>query len=210
MKILFIALILFAFTSLLMAQQIRNERLIKQNDGQTMVRSTRRGEGGSIQNTLIPGHQTHRIRLHDTENNSNFSVRFYLKEFQSDSVRTEIIGFHPSSRSIYINEMIIGLKSNNWLSIIMQIPGLRSYHFVFPKENERLKWIFFPETPFAKNVPIALIYSESPNDDTLETRFNELFASECFRSLNDKKEIIKRIKAITEHFHFLFYDIVQK
>lgn len=211
MKRIFITLFFIFYTSILFAQQIINERTYYKDGKEIKLVTTRRGDKyNPFQEMLTPGHETKKIRMQDSINNSDFEVKFYLEKYVNNVVEKEDKALHTSFKSTYVNELIINRMTNDWLSIFMQTPSFNWAYYLYPEENSRYKWKIFKETPFEKDVPIFLIYCENPDDDSTEKNIEKLFTSPSFINLNDKDKIVKQIKAISDHFYLFLYDVISK
>jgi len=215
MKILFITLF-FSLTSLSIAQQIVNERDFIEalerwpGEGEIRVVTTRIDEGSSWQDKLTPGHEIKKVNLKAEINKSDFDVKYFLEEYLNNHVKTEDMAWHSSFRSSYVGEIIINRMTDNRLSIIMQSPAYIAFRYMLPKEKSHYKWKIFTETPFEKNAPVCLIYSENPDDTTLEQKVEKLFSSPSFKNLKDKDIIAEQIKTVTNHFYLFLYDVIIK
>ena len=217
MKIVFSIFLLF-FNILAVSQQIVDEKIKTLPNGRKVkLVTTLSSERPMFQDMLTPGYERHRIILQDSINKSDFEVKYYLEEHQSDYLKTEGMALHPSSNSYYINELIINRMTNNFISIILQIPGFTQCHYIpsidnndFSVKTNHLKWKIFTETPFTKNVPVFVIYSENPDKDIKEKKMDRLFQSPSFKTLKDKDKIINQIKSVTDYFFIVFYDVVLK
>ena len=221
MKKLFIYSFFFFITSLTIAQEIVNEKTVIKDGKTYKVVTTKKGEGSPIPSDMLtPGHETHKIRLQDSINKSDFNVKFYLEEYSNSDVKSEDKALHSSFRSIYVNEIIINRMTSNLLSIIMQTPSFTWVYYVpdipdITKENfvqrleekNRYKWKIFPETPFEKNVPVFLIYEENQEEDVLEKKIDGLFTSSSFKNLKDKDAIVRQIKTVINNFYLFLYDV---
>ena len=211
MKKLFITLLFLSFVSFNFSQQIVNKRDTILPDGSKIsVVTTLKGDGSTFREKLTPGNETVKIKLIDSINNSNFEIKYYLEEYINNQVETEVKAYHYSKNSTYFCEIIINRMTNDFLSLIIQIPDYTVFRYIFPTENKSFKWKIFQGTPFDKNVPIFLIYSENPLDNTLEQKINNLFISSSFVKLKDKEKIVEQIKVITNHFYLFLYDVINK
>ena len=232
MKKLFITLLFSSFASLCISQQVVNKQDTITPDGRIVrVVTTLSSESSNFRKNLTPGYETVKIRLNDSINNSNFEINYYLEEYLNNHVEKKDKAYHFSKNSTYVCELIINRTTmdslslrefseindslslneiDNFLSLIIQIPDYTITYYIKPTDNKSFKWKIFQGTPFDKNVPIFLIYYENPLDNTLEQKINNLFTSSSFVKLRDKEKIVEQIKAITNHFYLLLYDVITK
>ena len=212
-----LSLIFLFFTLHIASSQIIGEHSIGGN-GNIRVVGTPRGTYDPMQRLLTDGHQSHQIRLQDMENSVNFNVIYYFKEFKNGTSRfrqevQEIssAGF-SSVNARHTNVMTITRTPVGHLAIFNQTPGERAAVYIFATDNEHFKWQLFPETetPFAKRVPVWLVFNESADEDTLEKRVAALFESPAFQELKEIDEMVEQIQTVLHHFYIYFYDVIPR
>jgi hypothetical protein len=159
---------------------------------------------------LSSGYKAYKIRLHDSIHQSSFDVKFYVEEYDIDSVTMHEPTFLEAARSVFVSEVLPGITPDGALFLHIKTPEFGIARYFQPKDSGRFKWQIFTATPFGKEVPVLLMYEEQPDGNQTEEKITGLFESASFKKLRDKKTIVKKIQAEAASFYLLFYDVITK